>query len=127
MMYDELIKRLRECTAEQNGEKTLWHQAADAIEELQGKTKVLEKVADHWCNKVPKWIPVTERLPDAGKKVLVFAYGYDTITARMCKKTEDGYPVFECKGYDGIYREMARAGRITHWMPLPEPPKDGEP
>ena len=33
-MYDELIKRLRECTAEQNGEKTLWHQAADAIESL---------------------------------------------------------------------------------------------
>mgnify|MGYP006874841069 CR=1 FL=1 len=33
-MYDELIKRLRECTSEQNGEKTLWHQAADAIEEL---------------------------------------------------------------------------------------------
>ena len=74
----------------------------------------------------PKWIPVTERLPDAGKKVLVFAYGYDTITARMCKKTEDGYPVFECKGYDGIYLEMARAGRISHWMPLPEPPKESE-
>lgn len=33
-MYDELIKRLRDCTAEQNGEKTLWCQAADAIEEL---------------------------------------------------------------------------------------------
>lgn len=33
-MYEELIKRLRECTAEQNGEKTLWWQAADAIEEL---------------------------------------------------------------------------------------------
>ncbi len=33
-MYEELVKRLRECTAEQNGEKTLWHQAADAIEEL---------------------------------------------------------------------------------------------
>lgn len=37
MMYDELIKRLRDCTAEQNGEKTLWCQAADAIEELQKK------------------------------------------------------------------------------------------
>lgn len=35
MMYDELIKRLRECTAEMNEEKTLWHQAADAIEELE--------------------------------------------------------------------------------------------
>jgi hypothetical protein len=34
-MYDKLLKRLRDCTAEQNGEKTLWCQAADAIEELQ--------------------------------------------------------------------------------------------
>lgn len=34
MMYNELIKRLRECTAEMNGEQTLWHQAADAIEDL---------------------------------------------------------------------------------------------
>ena len=34
-MYDKLIKRLRECTAEMNGEKTLWNQAADAIEDLQ--------------------------------------------------------------------------------------------
>ena len=42
-MYDELIKRLRECTAEMNGEKTLWHQAADAIEELQ---KDLERSKD---------------------------------------------------------------------------------
>ena len=39
MMYDELIKRLRECTAEMNGEKTLWHQAADAIEKLQKRKR----------------------------------------------------------------------------------------
>ena len=38
-MYDELIKWLRECTAEQNGEKTLWCKAADAIEELVRKEK----------------------------------------------------------------------------------------
>ena len=134
-MYDTLIKRLRECTAELNGEKTLWHQAADAIEERQAvvdgltaqTNMVFEKTEGRTVIKFePKWIPVTERLPDAGKKVLVFAYGYDTITARMCKKTEDGYPVFECKGYDGIYLEMARAGRISHWMPLPEPPKESE-
>ncbi len=36
-MYDELIKRLRDCTSEQNGEKTLWCQAADAIDELSKK------------------------------------------------------------------------------------------
>ena len=114
----------------------LMNRAADAIEELQAVVDrltaqtimVFEKTEGRTVIKFePKWISVTERLPEAGKKVLVFAYGYDTIMARMCKKTEDGYPVFECKGYDGIYREMARVGRISHWMPLPQPPKDGEP
>ena len=42
-MNDELLKLLRECTAEQNGEKTLWCQAADAIEKLQ---KDLERSKD---------------------------------------------------------------------------------
>ena len=32
--YTELVNRLRDCIEEQNGEKTLWCQAADAIEEL---------------------------------------------------------------------------------------------
>ncbi len=40
-MYEDLVKRLRECTAEQNGEKTLWHQAADAIEELFKAAKAM--------------------------------------------------------------------------------------
>lgn len=121
-MYSELIKRLRE-TPSIPVDAKLHNEAADAIEDLITALTASNEVI---AKSKPKWVPVTERLPEAGKKVLVFAYGYDTITARMCKKTEDGYPVFECKGYDGIYREMARAGRITHWMPLPQPPKDGE-
>lgn len=40
-MYEKLMKLLRECTAEQNGEKTLWHQAADAIEELLKAAKAM--------------------------------------------------------------------------------------
>ena len=138
MIYDELIKRLRETSidfGESDHISVMMIEAANAIEDLQASADgltaqtimVFEKTEGRTVIKFePKWIPVTERLPEAWKKVLVFAYGYDTITARMCKKTEDGYPVFECKGYDGIYREMARTGRISHWMPLPQPPEDGE-
>ena len=129
LMYDELIERLRascescklwdgykcclkgECSAQ----KSL--QAADAIEELSNIQIAPEKIIQ------TMWIPVTEQLPEVGKKVLVFAYGNDTLTARMQKRTENGYPVFEC---NGIFLEMAKLGRITHWMPIPEPPKDGE-
>ena len=88
--------------------------AADAIEDLDNRLNL------HRQGKIRHWIPVTERLPEVGKKILVFAYGNDTLTARMQKRTENGHPVFEC---NGIFLEMAKLGRITHWMPLPEPPK----
>ena len=47
-MYDELVKRLRNCTAEQNGEKTLWCQAADAIEELTKESERWQAEAKDW-------------------------------------------------------------------------------
>ena len=58
-----------------------------------------------------RWIPVTERLPDKPMKCLVY--------------TKRG----ECYGYDiacynqGFYLQYAN---VTHWMPLPEPPKEGD-
>ena len=56
-----------------------------------------------------KWIPVTERLSDwRDGKVLVFTkYGFS-----ICERTVNG----RWKGQ--------HANRITHWMPLPEPPKE---
>ena len=56
-MYDELIEQLRNmakiysiCENENTNEYKLSLQAADAIEDLQGKTKILEKIADIWCD-----------------------------------------------------------------------------
>lgn len=51
-----------------------------------------------------KWIPVTERLPENGKYVLAYSADYDYTTVEARHKFE----VFQ----------------ITHWMPLPEPPKE---
>ena len=122
-MYDELLKQLRECTEEMNGEKTLWHQAADAIEELQvtvdGLTAqtsmVFEKTEGRTVIKFePKWIPVTERLPERNYNCLVaddgtIVYGYMNFTGEW----------MDCLGDKLKY--------VSHWMPLPQPPKDGEP
>lgn len=116
-MYDKLIKRLRETSidfGESDHISVMMIEAADAIEELSNIQIAPEKIIQ------TMWIPVTEQLPEVGKKVLVFAYGNDTLTARMQKRTENGYPVFEC---NGIFLEMAKLGRITHWMPLPQPPE----
>jgi hypothetical protein len=113
-MHDELIKRLREPCQYENC--ILCQQAADAIEELQGRVKVLEKVADKWCAAVPKWIPVTERLPKRGKNVLV--------ANKRGKQWDVDKAWLSCLG-SGFDRGGKRSlYHVTHWMPLPEPPKE---
>lgn len=60
-----------------------------------------------------KWIPVTERLPERNAEVLV------------CDTREDYVSIWEHIG-DGLWfgNEVIWATEdITHWMPLPEPPK----
>ena len=52
-----------------------------------------------------RWIPVKERLPDIGIEVLVYSEDDG-----ICVDYYDG----DSFGYYGV----------THWMPLPEPPKE---
>lgn len=116
-MYDELIKRLRECTSEQNGEKTLWHQAADAIEST---SKAYQMISEAYEAEVTKqvWIPVTERLPTGRDSVLALTGDCDIY---VC----DYIP--SVKQFWTIPGDELHIDDITHWMPLPEPPEsEGE-
>lgn len=57
---------------------------------------------------LPMWIPVTERLPEQGQEVIVYDGG-------VLKPKVFCY-LFWNPNYDNW-------ARVTHWMPLPEPPK----
>ena len=65
----------------------------------------------------PKWIKVTDRLPPIGQRVLVYqkdgVHGGNEIDIeeRIC-----------CD----FWRDQGLFCGITHWMPLPTPPKDEE-
>ena len=63
----------------------------------------------------PEWISVEKRLPDKRGKYLV--YGHLPVSRLN---------VFEIALYenDGKWWTAARTEIITHWMPLPEPPKE---
>ena len=65
---------------------------------------------------IRQWIPVTERLPEADKKVLVFTAGGSFKVAR-CNFYKNGTEVNWATN-DGLGERA-----ITHWMPLPKPPK----
>lgn len=79
----------------------------------------------------PKWISVKERLPEAGHDVLVVTNKGEQVVATWHEDQQSFCPSLTfVSGYDcGIddipivanhsYEESA-----THWMPLPEPPKE---
>ena len=145
-MYDELKERCRACSQgciypseccyfnkpPFRCMRQLLSEAADAIEELSK----------------PRWIPVSERLPETGVHVLLSckcgagAYVwdgfhtekystptqfYEDIDADYNEDTDEYYfpeGWWEViKNWDD-YSCVAIEDKVTHWMPLPEPPKE---
>lgn len=86
----------------------------------------IAKIADHLIANgvtVQKWIPVTERLPDTQE--------YDWVLAQitMIPSFIYGVPVVAELRADGWYDAYdnlidGKYEKVTHWMPLPEPPSD---
>lgn len=59
------------------------------------------------------WIPVTERLPEAGGVVLGYMRSGDYRTLKYKNNTQR---------WEGLLLDYEKEC-VTHWMPLPEPPK----
>ena len=131
-MYKDLINKLRELPHllfVQLGEhEDVVYQAADAIEVLDmklqganaaiaGMQREIERMVIDSANSKPKWIPVTERLPDAFKHVLVNIPGMTPHpTVQEAFLGENGM------WYSNGFRYSAE--EITHWMPLPSAPTE---
>ena len=78
----------------------------DAIE----KVRIMEE---------PQWIPVTERLPEkTGKYLVCCQWRGEPAETWVCELIAFG----KIKGWANEARNPA----VTHWMPLPEPPKEDE-
>ena len=109
-MNDELIQKLRTAGKESFICGDLMNQAADAIEELGVVVRTQKAVLD----KFPRWIPVTERLPDSKMEVLVSSGMFS--------------PLMEVAFWDGLFYSAwdgkTEVVAVTHWMPLPQPPKE---
>lgn len=63
-----------------------------------------------------KWIPVAERLPEQNTRVIGF----------MAWKGITAIEYQHGKWYSIDHLQSLPNEAVTHWMPLPEPPKDGK-
>ena len=130
-MYEDLVKRLRNCAIEaapcktcnmaEDGSctDTLMKQAADAIEELIAERDAYCKAMTEEHNKAARltweyrWIPVTERMPSLNTPVLA-TDGIEVDISWMY-----GVPPRWITSYTAIDED-----KLTHWMPLPQTPKE---
>ena len=126
VMYDELVRQLRYCADATTCRHCPWRsecclhdaqrKAADAIEELSRDRDSMNDANIALYGALPQWIPVTERLPEEYTRVI----GFMAWKAMTAIEYQNG------KWHSINHLEPLPDEAVTHWMPLPEPPKDGE-
>lgn len=102
--------------------------AADAIEELQKAVNFHKFNSGFWEDKYnsladEKWIPVTETENLPNGEVLALnnlkgSYGYHEYLVGYVCENRESETGFLCES-DGVV-----LNNVTHWMPLPQPPKE---
>ena len=151
--YAELVKALRRCRVHgcsgcylrenQSCKVQLRQDAADAIEELLAKCVnfgdgecdstqlctcygIVRAQINLLKSSVPKWTCVEERLPE--QFVCVFATDGEDVGIAAFQGFIDDYPVWSnawnLEYIEDQYDEDFLP--VTHWMPLPTPPKEVE-
>lgn len=91
--------------------------AANVIERLTAENTALRENAA--LREKQRWIPVTERMPELEVPVLVLDRRGNMIVRTLRRLVSDKDAVFRPDG-------LAPRKNITHWMPLPEAPEEGE-
>ena len=105
--------------------------AADAIEELSKRAEEWAMIAEAWrkgCkgleSRMPRWIPMTDHTP---KEELSFYSCYtDKGLVVECLWTNNKYGLGPSGKWGWRLMDVPQYQHITHWMPLPEPPKEEE-
>lgn len=90
--------------------------------------EVLEAYADARVREVQQWISVEDRLPETNRGIS----GWARVLAYWTTSDPDYEPggietsFFDGRNWQGANGDMDYHGarRVTHWMPLPEPPTE---
>lgn len=129
MTREEIIKALRECSSgSMNCSKCpMWDSKID----LRCMDYAMMCVADMLEQDAPGWISVKDRLPEHGKQVLLIAYGWSDTTIYIGRLEHMSSETSWLTGITSKESEWRIQGwsylkepLVTHWMPLPEQPKE---
>ena len=122
MRDTNLVNALREHAEWAEGNQwetpiTLGDDLAEAADRIEARAKEIEKLR----GQVPRWVPVTERLPEYGVRVLATdMYEEDNCTGiwtrEEYKDDADGCWYDEHGWWHAL-------DEVTHWMPLPGRPE----
>lgn len=124
---EEIKKGLECCGADEPCEECCpYHPEVNSCIEMIARDALfyirqLENQIADLGKKVPKWIDVDERLPDKNENVLIAANGY--VHSAAYYEYSDGM-AFSTETGDDIFCAGHGKDKVTHWMPLPEPPKE---
>ena len=96
----------------------------DALQRKEGTARVVGKlyvntIADHLIAHgvtVQEWISVKDRLPEADVAVLARCFYHESWRTLVCHTSKRNAG----KWYTNVAGQWVQ---VTHWMPLPEPPK----
>jgi len=85
-----------------------------------GRAMDEERTKEKGRGDVKKWINVKDRLPECDEMVLVSFTNPAGVHVEMALTTKHGF-YYIAEGAHEYYEE--HIDNVTHWMPLPEPPK----
>lgn len=145
MIRKELIKALRcfasegNCPVDECNEKCPYWMEDDKFDlysphaEISDEYQLCRAAADMLEQDAPGWISVKDRLPELGEQVLLIAYGWSDTTVYIGRVEHMNPETSWLTGITSKESEWCIQGwsylkepLVTHWMPLPNPPKEAD-
>lgn len=121
-MRDDLISR--QAAIDETWKEPNYTDPINVLTEIRDRLRALPSAQPE-----PKWIPVSERLPEYGVAVLTYDGHCFCVEKRIPTiRDDEGEPITgdwwvsdDYDEYDGDYYPNLRDGACIAWMPLPEP------
>lgn len=94
-------------------------EAADALEQLQAENDGLKEEVQQM-----RWIPVEERLPEEGKRCLLYTPCDGVLCVGYYAGKDEWQHRHKWRLVTAMRSTQTLTKKVTHWTPLPEAPKE---